>query len=296
MNNDQFQKTVHAKCILVGEHAVIRGHSGIVFPIKNKSLSLSYQVDHSLMADFDAPHGENLLIAFWKVIDACHKLLDRKHIEISGKFFIKNDIPMGTGMGFSSAICAAVTYWVLWKGWIQSNKVFDFARTLENIFHGKSSGIDIAGVITDDAIIFNKKTGIKKLNLGWKPHLYISPSNYTSSTSICIKHVEILWETDIDLAKAIDELMAKSACLAEEALTSNEKKGLSILAQAILDANSCFQQWGLIPQELQQHIDILQSAGAIAVKPTGSGAGGYVLSLWDKPPKDSLGIEMVSIF
>ena len=36
---------------------------------------------------------------------------------------------------------------------------------------------------------------------------------------------------------------------------------------------------------------MLKNAGAIAVKPTGSGGGGFVVSLWDKqPPPPDLGL------
>jgi mevalonate kinase len=37
---------------------------------------------------------------------------------------------------------------------------------------------------------------------------------------------------------------------------------------------------------LEEHLGDLKRAGAVAVKPTGSGHGGYVLSLWrDEVPR-----------
>ncbi len=41
---------------------------------------------------------------------------------------------------------------------------------------------------------------------------------------------------------------------------------------------------GLISESLQQHMQQLLHEGALAVKPTGSGSGGYVLSLWESEP------------
>jgi mevalonate kinase len=55
---------------------------------------------------------------------------------------------------------------------------------------------------------------------------------------------------------------------------------ISKWAQAIELAQSCFVDWNLVPAEAQQHINLLKSNGALACKMTGSGGGGYVLSLW----------------
>ena len=45
-------------------------------------------------------------------------------------------------------------------------------------------------------------------------------------------------------------------------------------------AKDCFEQWGLIDSSVQAEMDRLSAQGALAVKPTGSGGGGYLLSLW----------------
>ena len=41
-----------------------------------------------------------------------------------------------------------------------------------------------------------------------------------------------------------------------------------------------FLEWELVPNEAQKHIDRLLAAGALSCKMTGSGGGGYILSLW----------------
>jgi mevalonate kinase len=62
---------------------------------------------------------------------------------------------------------------------------------------------------------------------------------------------------------------------------------LNHLAESIKKAKSCFKRWGLAEGKIAQHMQMLQKHGALAVKPTGAGDGGYVLSLWeDIPPKE----------
>ena len=53
-------------------------------------------------------------------------------------------------------------------------------------------------------------------------------------------------------------------------------------------AHDCFVEWDLCGDDVGAHIRKLREAGALAVKPTGSGGGGYVLSFWGDvvPPKE----------
>ena len=50
-------------------------------------------------------------------------------------------------------------------------------------------------------------------------------------------------------------------------------------------AHQCFESWGLITPDMSSIIQNLYQRGALAVKPTGSGGGGYLLSLWETPEK-----------
>jgi mevalonate kinase len=110
-------------------------------------------------------------------------------------------------------------------------------------------------------------------------------------TSHCISQVQSLWKENVSSAKKIDKNMANAVKKAKIALETNSPKALQQLASAINTAAQCFQQWGLVSDRLEEHMQTLRDAGALAVKPTGSGGGGYVLSLWDNTPPDGLSIE-----
>jgi mevalonate kinase len=201
---------------------------------------------------------------------------------------------MGAGMGFSGAFCVCLTKFFQWKGWIAEKEAFEFARQLENHFHGKSSGVDIAGSLYNTGMYYQMNGECRPVALHWRPHLYLSYSGHVSVTSKCIHLVNEVWERDKIFAQKIDEDMAKSVILAETSLSLTEDDGLSLLNQAIMLADSCFERWGLINQDLESHTQQLTAAGALACKPTGAGDGGYVLSLWDKMPE--LPFEMIAVF
>lgn len=283
--------STHAKCILAGEHAVLRGSPAIIFPVRSKSLGLSYEPkDKGLHVITDAKRLETV---FQDTLQTSAKLLNLPFGKITGKFFLENSIPIGSGMGFSSALCVTIGKWLVWKNYLKQEQLFNFAKSLEDNFHGKSSGVDIAGVLTNYGIMYSQKNPIKKLAVNWQPLLFISSSQVTCSTKECVQQVEDLWKKDKSLAQAIDNDMQKSVNLMAQALAANAASGLPKLVQAIQTASDCFRRWNLIPEKLQHPMDFLLKQGAIAVKPTGSGAGGYVLSLWEHPPQ--LPIELISV-
>lgn len=288
-----FQTRAHAKWILAGEHAVLRNSPALVFPVPNKYVELSYMAaEDELSADFSAPYGETLLLFFWGILEEGLRHFGLKQQQLKGKFFLENNIPMGAGMGFSAALCVAVARWFAFKNWISMDQLFDCARKLEDSFHGKSSGVDIAGVLNNKGMRFKGGEGIKPIELTWQPGLYLSCCESISVTAKCIKAVDELWESHPDKAQKIDVDMAASVELAEKALLLNQQEGLPLLAQAMMLAQSCFEKWGLIKGTLEQHIQILLDNGAVAAKPTGAGGGGYVLSLWEHQPPNDLPFDL----
>ncbi|MEE9452427.1 MAG: mevalonate kinase [Gammaproteobacteria bacterium] len=282
-----FQTTAHGKWILAGEHAVIREHPALVFPVLNKTLSLAYQNNNEPLAiDFSGLYSHEDQNSFWRLLQHGFSLTGYSASKATGKFFVTNNIPIGVGIGSSAAICTAASRWFSWKNLIDIDKSaqYDFARQLENLFHGDSSGLDIAGTSNDKAILFRQGTFVPVVQ-SWQPHWYLSFAGNKQKTILSVQKVQDLWKNDIKLAKQIDRDMTQSVHTAQLALASTKQQGLPLLAQAINQARQCFNRWGLIRQDMQEKIDTLMDQGSLAVKPTGAGNGGYILSLWAKEPE-----------
>lgn len=297
MKRSFFQTTTYAKCIIIGEHAVLRGHPAIVAPIKSKQFKLKYcQNKEALKAIYDnTQYGENLLNIFWSLLQHAMKLLNKKIDKITGTFYLENHVPIACGLGFSAAICVAVTRWLIWKRWVPDFELFNFSKKLEDLFHGKSSGIDIAGVLSENPILYKIYSKIKELKFSWEPQLYLTFSEQTGKTRECVAQVENIWTTNPKFAQSVDQKMSIAVLMAEKALTTNTNN-VSNLANALNSARYCFEQWELIDTKLHEHFNILLSHHALAIKPIGSGAGGYVLSLWDGFPPKELPFKTISLF
>lgn len=290
----EFKTTTHGKWVLAGEHAVLRGHGAIAFPIPEKKLTLTYEPTSSnLKADFEGDGSNELHLLFWSVLEHGQHLRGQSLNQLAGYFHLHSNIPIGVGLGASAALCVAISRWFAKQLLIQNDYIFYFARDLENLFHGKSSGLDIAAVAARNGIYFKQGT-IQPLLPAWKPEWYLSSSGQIGITSHCIQQVNAIWNKDEQTAASIDKKMQDSVEMALKALETKDSTSLGALVQAIEEGALCFKSWGLINSTLSEHIHLLKQHGALAVKPTGSGSGGYVLSLWDKNPT-TLPIEIIRL-
>lgn len=279
-----FSITTYGKWILAGEHAVLRGHGALVFPIKERQLILTYRASsQSLGAEYAGASGSEMHLLFWSVLEQGLQLLGRSLNQLQGYFHLDSSIPVGVGMGASAALCVAMSSWFCAQKMVDTDRCFEFAKELEHLFHGKSSGLDIAGVASNTGTYFEQGTCLPLKPL-IQPKWFLSSCNQVGITSHCIQQVQFLWDNDPQLAKKIDQQMAASVRACREALESGSPDAISALAEAMSKACDCFVQWGLVSERLQQHMNYLLQAGAIAVKPTGSGGGGFVLSLWNERP------------
>jgi mevalonate kinase len=297
----QFRTEVAGKWILAGEHAVIRGFPALVFPLPTRSLSLSFQPgEQDLTAQFSGEHGAELQLLFWGVLEKACELKKRHRSDFRGQVQVQSSIPVGAGLGASAALCVAVSRWLQSMGVVQADEISEFARQLENLFHGESSGVDIAVALWGRGLKFTRGENQSvssptqtQIQMNWQPRWYVSYSGKRGVTLECVQKVKKILQRDPELGQRIDEDMAQAVSLAETALTQGEERGFGSLVQSLQLANSCFERWGLTTQP---HMDWLKEQGAVAVKPTGSGDGGYVLSLWRQSPSPEVLKKLIPCF
>ena len=294
-----FSTQTYGKWILAGEHSVIRGSSALVFPFFEKKLTLEFSPGGvGLTCDFHGENGEELRLLFWGVVEKALSSVGRSRDQVTGRFRLESNVPVGAGLGASATLCAAVGRWLAWQNWITAEQVYDVSRDLENMFHGESSGVDIAVALAGQPLEFRRGLKPQVIKPKWQPNLYISYSGVRGLTSECVKRVQQFLNDNEQAGKQIDQKMNMAVDKAKKALLNVEDAMQRLfLTQAMNEAATCFDAWGLTHGDLGAHLELLKKSGALAAKPTGSGQGGFVLSLWDKKPAvEGVNLQKLPLF
>ena len=283
-NKNVFSSRYCGKWILAGEHILVRGGPALSFPLKEFSLDIQYRPHQPLSFRFEGEFSNSEKNKYFtEAVQQAFSFIGKK---ITGSFYLSSKIPLGYGLGSSAAFCLSLSDIFFQLGYVQD--VVGFAWKLENFFHGKSSGSDIQVVYHKKPLIFKSSKSFEFFQPQWHPYIYLYNTGLSSSTKKCVKKVSDLFDRFPEKSERIYKQMEQSVDQSAEAL-SNSSEGLELLVQAITKACDCFEEWGLL-EPLRPSIQKLKSLGALAVKPTGAGAGGYLIGLW----KNSLPASMLN--
>ena len=288
-----FCETIPGKWVLAGEHAVLRGSMAVALPHPQFSLTLTFQPQ--VWSQPWATEGEFLKVVPETAGPLVHEVIQNLRDEWAargrefplprGTLLIESSIPLGAGLGSSAALCVALTRWLASTLQIPESEHFEFARRLEDRFHGRSSGMDVAVASAGKPISFFMSSGPQALDLARLPRFTFHDTGLRSRTSECVARVISIGESDPDRARSLDLRMGEASRLALEGLlqfsAQADRSALEPLIQSMGLARSCFRDWGLVPQEVLALEEALLKQGALAVKLTGAGRGGFVVALWD---------------
>ncbi|OFZ20846.1 MAG: hypothetical protein A2X94_04865 [Bdellovibrionales bacterium GWB1_55_8] len=274
-----FEVTVSGKWVLAGEHAVLRGATAVALPLPDYSLKLTFR-----------PSAENLRItpdsASDLLLDMISGILSRSGHEPappSGLLSIESTLPTGAGLGSSAALCVALTRWTGEALGIPESDWQEMARSLENRFHGQSSGMDVSTILAGTPITFSTARGSVPLNLKRLPRFTFHDTGLRANTSDCIAKVRELASRSPEIAARLDQGMREAAEMAREALIDFNQQGapaLKHLAESMRLAQESYAGWGLLPDAARKLQTRLLTEGALACKLTGAGGGGFLIALW----------------
>ena len=275
------------KTILIGEHGVVYGARAIAIPLKQVNLQLSISVSTSTGDSENRTHSIQLGAhdsseEIFALVRQAQKLLDIEALNLDIKGH--SSIPLGAGLGSSAALCVAMLRALRNlspnKDKIMKNEdLASYANTLEAIFHGNPSGLDVSVVTHEACLLFRK--GEKPEPIAFSSGQGDECLNFVLIDSLMrasTKHmVEIakpffMKKMTQSYAYRFDEL---SSC----ALSALKATNSEALAPILQEAGDLLEEIGVSNETLEAMREFVREQGTLASKITGAGGGGMLLVL-----------------
>jgi mevalonate kinase len=275
-----------AKVILFGEHFVVYGVKAILCAI-NKRITVTAETIQGNRISIKSNIG-NLELEPNKEISEidsplkpfyylANKLIKNQNTGI--QISIESDIPLGVGLGSSSACCVAGAAAIsrLFKK-TSKEEILELAIEAERTIFKNTSGADCTVCTYGGIMEYDKKNGFNKIESEPNFHLVIANSNMEHSTKSVVEDVKRFKEKD---ENTFSILCNKESKLIEDVLTSLKENDINELGNKIIENQEYLETIGISNDKLRKMIQIGQTK-SFGAKITGAGGGGCIFALTDE--------------
>ena len=274
------------KVILFGEHFVVYGVKAILCAInkrvtvtaeKIKEGKISIKSDiGDLELELNKPISEidSPLKPFYYL---ANKMIQNQSTGIEIK--IESDIPLGAGLGSSSACCVAGAA-AISKLFSEKTKkeILELAIEAEKTIFKNTSGADCTVCTYGGIIEYEKEKDFIKIKSEPNFHLIIANSNIKHSTESIVSKVKQFKNEDTE---RFSKLCNDESKLIEDVLQLLKENNIQKLGQKVIQNQRYLETIGISNEKLKDMIKIGQES-SFGTKITGAGDGGCVFSLTDE--------------
>jgi len=276
---DAIEINIPCKFALSGEHSVLRGGRAVLLPHFEWSLKIRLEscADMLFIETAESLNEDaNLALNLGKAI-----VPEDKIKIISGKAVLENSIPVGAGLGSSAALSVGIIRLLLGgENQISDDQVIEWARQIENHFHGRSSGMDVATCYLQRPALFSLSDGATPISCDPRYRFTLHDTGERAETTECISIVNALADRDLNLFENLDCEMNGVTDAICESIGTCGPENLIRLASAMNKTTEIYEKWGLLTEKSVKLVQSLRNEGALAARLTGAGGGGFVVALW----------------
>ena len=271
------------KVILFGEHFVVYGVKAILCSINKRvtvtaektserKISINSKIG-KLELEPDKPISEinSPLKPFYYL---ANKSIENKDSGI--RIQIDSEIPLGAGLGSSSACCVAGAA-AIFKlfGNISREEVLKLAIEAERTIFENTSGADCTVCTYGGIMEYEKNKGFKKIEYEPNFQLVIINSNIEHSTQSMVSKVKEFENKNTEEFSRLSDLESK---LVEDVLKLVKENKIQEIGQKMNQNQKYLENIGISNKELTKMIKIGQES-SFGAKITGSGGGGCIFAL-----------------
>jgi len=273
------------KVILFGEHFVVYGVKAVLCAINKRVTVTAEKIKENIISiqsnigNLELEPNKNVseidspLKPFYYL---ANKIIQNKNTGI--KIKVGSEIPLGAGLGSSSACCVAGAAAIsrLFSN-TSKEEILGLAIEAEKTIFQNTSGADCTVCTFGGIMEYDKKTGFSKIKFESNFHLVIANSNIKHSTKLIVK--------DVKLFKKNNEDEFSNLCKDEEKLVNDvlklfKKNNIKGLGEKINENQMYLETIGISNEKIRKMIQIGKES-SFGAKITGAGGGGCVFALTD---------------
>jgi mevalonate kinase len=271
------------KVILFGEHFVVYGGKAILCSI-NKRITVTAEKTNERKISINSEIGKLILEPNKSILEIdsplkpfyylASKALENEETGIHIQ--IDSEIPLGAGLGSSSACCVAGAA-AIFKlfGNISKEKTLELAIEAEKTIFENTSGADCTVCTYGGIIEYDKNNGFKKIEDEPNFQLVIANSNIEHSTQSMVSKVKEFENKNKEEFSRLSNLESKLIENVSILLKENKPEELG---EKINQNQEYLEILGISNNELTKMIKIGQES-SFGAKITGSGGGGCIFAL-----------------
>ncbi|RMW39566.1 MAG: mevalonate kinase [Nitrosopumilus sp.] len=274
------------KVILFGEHFVVYGVKAILCAI-NKRITVTAEEIHEKKISIKSNIGELELEPNKPISEInsplkpfyylANKIIQEQNSGI--KIEVESEIPLGVGLGSSSACCVAGAAAISKLfGNISKEEILKLAIEAEKTIFQNTSGADCTVCTFGGLMEYNKKNGFSKIESEPNFHLVIANSNVEHSTDSVVAGVRKFKESN---EEEFSKLCKNESDLIESVLELLKGNNIKELGQKAIQNQEYLERIGISNDKLRDMIQIGQKS-SFGAKITGAGGGGCIFALTDE--------------
>jgi len=274
-----------AKIILFGEHFVVHGTKAILAAIDKRVTVTSAFTDNNIirvnseLGTLDVPVSspyEEVKSEFRPFVYLANEMITSNQNVNGLEITINSDIPIGVGLGSSSACCVAATASIsgLFKE-VSSEENLKMSIEAEKTIFPDTSGADCTVCTYGGIIEYDKINGSKKNTDASNLNLLITNSMIPHSTKRSVEKVSKFKEDD---EERFSQLCALETKLIDEVNIALKNKDLITLGLKMSENQKYLEEIQVSNDTLRGMIDSLKEI-SLGAKITGAGDGGCVIAL-----------------
>ena len=276
------------KIILFGEHFVVYDNRAILGAIDKYATVTSEKTNTdnilissslgqtSIQKDEDEYKIEKKFRPFFYI---AKQLISKNNFDKGINIKIESDIPIGAGLGSSSACCVAAAASIsnLFNN-TDEKEILELAIQAEKTIFPNSSGADCTVSVYGGIIEYQRERGFSKINTESEFNFLIINSEQVHATNKVVERVRKFKEKNEDV---FFKLCSEEERLITKALDSMKNNDLEMIGKCMAQNQIFLEQIGVSNDKLLSIIKEIEKI-TFGAKITGAGDGGCIIALTQK--------------